>query len=161
MDTAGAKMASQRQSERLNLLQLLLAWRACCPIYFAESRKDNLRGKITPLVHLCKYEMIKLYVAYWVIKDLYFMQNCKVGTAIPFKKWAHQEPEGYTRSHSSQGVKARFESRFLWAPQFFKKIPLWKPLHETFINQEHLPENIKILRLAVLGLQAGSEHAVM
>lgn len=82
----GAKMASQRQSERLNLLQLLLAWRACCPIYFAESRKDNLRGKITPLVHLCKYEMIKLYVAYWVIKDLYFMQNCKVGIAIPFKK---------------------------------------------------------------------------
>ena len=82
----GAKMASQRQSERLNLLQLLLAWRACCPIYFAESRKDNLRGKITPLVHLCKYEMIKLYVAYWVIKDLYFMQNCKVGIVIPFKK---------------------------------------------------------------------------
>ena len=71
----GVKMASQRQSERLNLLQLLLPWHACCPIYFAESRKDSLRGKITPLVHLCKYEMIKLYVAYWVIKDLYFMQN--------------------------------------------------------------------------------------
>ena len=66
--------------------------------------------------------MIKLCVAYWVIRDLHFMQNLQGRYCYSILKMSSpRAKEGYTRSHSSQGVKARSESDFFKPPNFFLK----------------------------------------